>query len=212
MIELELTIKEKSMLEHYKELIEKSEFDEYDIYGFLVFVREYLPKGKWQLIKEIADTFVHRKKDKGIVYKNITNCINNKYLERNSKLVGYQGISDISWCKQWKEMMNYFGISVLSKTLREIQLCIFSLLQNIVYIKDKQKIGVFKIIFNDKNNQIALCTTEDNKESPFAVFSVIDHIIYYMNVDAISKDAIEVIRENGKLVLKIGDNIICSVK
>ncbi len=36
-----MTLKEQIILNHYKTIIEKRAFDEYDILGFLIFIRAY---------------------------------------------------------------------------------------------------------------------------------------------------------------------------
>ena len=47
--------KEQQIMKHYKMLIETKTFDEYDILGFLIFIRRHLSDDKHPNIKEFID-------------------------------------------------------------------------------------------------------------------------------------------------------------
>ena len=70
-----MDIKESNMLKHYKQLIENREFDEYDIYAFLILIRDHIPKGKLKIFRDFADAVAHREKKKGISKDEIMNLV-----------------------------------------------------------------------------------------------------------------------------------------
>ena len=96
-----LDTKERVILKHYKEIIENHLFDEYDILGFLIYIREKLDKGNFKFIPEFADLVAHRHRDKGIVMDNIREAIINDYQRENNKVKRYHGIKWKTWRKEW---------------------------------------------------------------------------------------------------------------
>lgn len=96
----------KKMLEHYKNVIENRSFAEYDILGFLIFIRRHLNKDN-VYIREFADLIAHRARDRGIVVDCITASIENNYqTEKGSKkVIGYNGLH----YEQWEKGMDFFG-------------------------------------------------------------------------------------------------------
>lgn len=71
-----MTEKELLDLKHYKNLIENRKFDEYDISGFLVLIREHITSKEHPLFRDFADGIAHRKRDKGIIYDKIEREVN----------------------------------------------------------------------------------------------------------------------------------------
>lgn len=60
-----MDLKAKFIMEHYKKLIENREFDEFDILGFLIFIRSFIkPNKQYPLIEEFADLVAHREREK----------------------------------------------------------------------------------------------------------------------------------------------------
>ena len=52
--------KANDIFKHYKYVIENRKFDEYDILGFLIFVRNFISKDKYKYIYEFTDLVAHR--------------------------------------------------------------------------------------------------------------------------------------------------------
>ena len=71
--------KEQQIMKHYKMLIETNTFDEYDILGFLIFIRRHLSDDKHPNIKEFAHLIAHRERDRGKVNNCIVTAILPKY-------------------------------------------------------------------------------------------------------------------------------------
>ncbi len=167
------------ILNHYRNLIENYLFDEYDILGFLIFIREQIreqiDKTKYHPILEFCDLIAHRDRDRGEIRDSIQNAINNSY-QRNErgKVEGYHGIDWELWKNEWKIIGDKFNINFEKdndKLLKEITICIFSLAQDTIY-KNNEKNIIGKVsVFIGNNKDIALVTME-NTSSPVIVFMI----------------------------------------
>ena len=210
-----MDIKESNMLKHYKHLIENREFDEYDIYAFLILIRDHIPNGKYQIFKEYADAVAHRKKNKGIMIDNIKTCIKNNYETINgTKVKDYHGFSIESWNSQLKDLMNNFNINVNKLIIKELTLCIFSLFQELIFVDESNnKIGKLVMLVNPDHNQIDLCTSEGTTNSLMVCFAKLDNIIITQDFfEVINNIPSEVVREKGVLKLKNSKGTICEIK
>lgn len=205
--------KEKIMFNHYKNKIENRTFDEYDIYGFLILIREHIPKGTLDLIHEFADTIAHRKKDKGIIINNIKNCIKNKYATINGKkVIGYNAYSKERWSKEWKKVMDLFNIKITKIILKEISVCVFSLFQNVEYTYENQEVGHLRLLINPDSNEIYLCTSATLEGSYLVCFTKIDNIVVQQNAsNIINSGPCEALRKDGVLQLENENGIICKI-
>lgn len=205
--------KEEKMLLHYKNKIECRLFDEYDIYGFLILIRNYITKGDLHLIHELADTVAHSEKDKGIIIDNIKLCKENRYKTSNGvKIINYKGFSPESWNKEWKKLMSFFSIKVDKIILKEITLCIFSLFQNVKYIGKNGKEGNLVLLIDPDNNQIYLCTSEGTAGSPLVCFTLLNNVIIKQDFSTFFDcDPAETFRDGGILKLKNEKGIICEI-
>lgn len=74
------TQKEKLILNHYRQILERRTFDEFDLIGFFIFIRSFIDKGRYPNIFEICDTIAHRDRNKGKANVSIKRIIQNKYL------------------------------------------------------------------------------------------------------------------------------------
>ena len=59
--------KERFMFEHYKKILEERLFDEYDILGFLIFIRRHISDSEYPYIRDFADLIAHRNRKRGKV-------------------------------------------------------------------------------------------------------------------------------------------------
>ncbi len=169
--EVNMNIKEIKMLEHYRYLIENRLFDEYDIYGFLILIRNYLPKKELRLVHEFADNVAHRERDQGLVFENLKNCRLNKYQTKDGKkVIGYIGYKPKTWNNEWKKLMNLFRISINSIILKELTVCLFSLFQEVNYVDENGKIGKLGLFINPDHNQISIYTSEEKSNSYMVCF------------------------------------------
>lgn len=202
------------ILKHYKNIIENKEFDEFDILGFLIFIRSYIENDiNFNSIKEFSDLIAHRERDRGKIMNSISNAIKSNYFyDINTKKVsGYTGISEMTWKKEWKDLGNKFNIQIDDIVIKEITLCIFSLAQKSIYNKDGYS-GVVEFDAISKDGEIALLTTEGNTNSFYICF------LKYGGYKVDSKcdvepilDIVYTFRDNGKLKLKCKSDTIIEV-
>ena len=205
--------KAKKILEHYRKVIEDEKFDEYDILGFLIFIRSYLDKNM-NIIREFSDLVAHRERNKEIVMTNIRNTIINRYAydENLNKVIGYSGISQEEWKNEWYKVGKIFNITLNEKIIKEITLCIYSLAQKTKYEDRSGNVGYIEFLAQSKFNNIGLATTEGRKDSLYICFTKYKGFNINENYDGIPiKNIIYTKRKNGKLQLLEGNNIITEV-
>lgn len=166
----QMDLKERLIIEHYKDILQKREFDEYDILGFLITIRRHLKKGNNSSIHEIADLIAHRDRDSGRVMKSIIGGVKNSYQTTNkNKIRDYYGIQETEWEKEWKSVGNLLEIDFTKELLDDVMLCIFSLAQYSHYEKDG--ISGEIVLMHDDEGYLYLTTTEGKPHSLHVCFS-----------------------------------------
>ena len=204
-----MDLKEKKMLQHYRDIIENKSFDEYDILGFLIFIRRHIVD-KNSYIQEFADLVAHRERNRGIVIDCIRVAIANNYQteDNGKKVIGYQGMNYDTWVNQWKEIGVDYNISLNEDIIKEITLCVFSLAQHTKYNDQKGNSGKMSL-FQGKDNSLALTTSEDNPRSLFVCFAKFGNFNFVRKLSAgFLRKPVETVRENGILRLLDEDGYI----
>lgn len=207
--------KELINLEHYRQLIENRKFDEYDIIGFLILVRQYLSLEKNPIFFEVANGIAHRERNQGKIYDSIYFSISNNYLiDNNGHVQGYNGVQDEKWKKECKSISEQFDIKITPIISIELAICIFSILHRSNYITDDRsnnkliKIkGSIEIITKDDN--VSLVTSDDKNKRCICFMKI-------KNIDIIKKNyfvltPVETYRKNKFLFLKEKDKDILKV-
>ncbi len=168
--------KEKIIFLHYKDKIENLEFDEYDILGFLIFIRRhiYTDREKYENIIEFCDLIAHRERNQGKAINAIKGGIYNQYQTRDdsNKLKGYSGIYQEIWKKEWENFFDEFKITYNDKTILEITLCIYSLAQYTKYIFGKNNKCIAEMsLFQEEDGSLTISTKEIKDNTPFVNFA-----------------------------------------
>ena len=206
------TSKELRMITHYQKILMKQDFDEYDILGFLIFIRSYCKHSGLDLIYEFGDLIAHRERNKGRIMSCIEAAIKNCYdvQKKNSNcLVGYRGIKWDEWKSQWKVIGEEIGAEISDQLLQEIMLCIFSLAQDTKY-KCSRKDGKNEYcgyirLFQDSMGKISLCTTEGKPGSCYVCFMIAEGVEgLNRELDGVIVEPVESFRLEGMLHVKIG--------
>lgn len=169
-----MDLKAMFILKHYRELLENRKFTEFDILGFLIFIRSFIDKNpKYRLIEEFADLVAHRERERGIAMDCIAIAIDNKYrCKDNSKEIqGYDGIDENYWKKEWNNLGSEFRITINDGIIKEITLCIYSLAQKTIYADKKEHKGTIEFGADSRTGEIALLTTEGRNDSLFVCFA-----------------------------------------
>jgi hypothetical protein len=208
---MQLNQKETLMLRHYSKLLDEFLFDEYDILGFLMLIRERIRKEKtYPCILEFSDLIAHYERDRGLVFDAIKTAIDNGYKTTDGKrIIDYKGIDETTWISEWDGLLTELNISVNKRLLDEITICICSLANGSSYYNEKSRhSGIMYLGFSE--NKIALVTTEGERNSLHITFFVYSGIS--LNVDRkydFGKWIGETVRENGSLRMrdKSGDYI-----
>lgn len=208
-------MKENVILNHYKYLFENYLFDEYDLLGFLIFIRERINELDCPFIQEFCDLIAHRKRNKGIIKDNILNARNNLYSSnRNNKVIGYRGIKWDKWINEWKRVEELLEINFLKdnkKLLKEITICIFSLSQHTEYYDGDNSIGKVDV-FIDSSKKIALITSENEIHSPLVCLMTIGPFLNINEQDrGFINKPLEIKRINNSFCLYCGDKIILKI-
>ncbi|HAB67013.1 hypothetical protein [uncultured Clostridium sp.] len=229
--------KEKSDLKHYKYLIENRKFDEYDIVGFLVLIREHIDMNKNPIFHDFADGTAHRKRNQGIIYDCMydaeLNCYNlddkgniisvktdingNPVLFSktvDNKIGGYSGLEYIRWEEECNHISSQFDIKITPIIAKELLLCMFSIFHRaLIETDNKSKRKAVSIkgsieLLSGPNNSISLLTSDDNKKYTACFMKIAD--VTVLKTDFLM-EAVETFRKNGMLYLKEKDEIILKV-
>jgi hypothetical protein len=170
--------KEELMFEHYKKVLANDEFDEYDILGFLIFIRRHMKGSRYKLIIEFADLVAHRGRDRGMVMDAIKGAIKHSYqTEPGSKHIkGYHGIDYDDWKATWETLGKEYHIDFTDKRISDITVCIFSLAQYTVYDDGTHK-GRIEL-FQQNQCELFLATRENKNRSPYINFAICPSLIF----------------------------------
>lgn len=203
--------KEKQILKHYRVLIESNEFGEYDILGFLIFIRRHLNYNEYPNIREFSDLIAHRMRDRGRVNECIVAAIEGEYQteENGKKIAGYNGMDYKLWVNEWKNIGNVINIKFSDDIIEDLTVCVFSLAQFTCY-NDKEHRGSGRLeLFIGKDGSLALATTEGNPRSLYICYSMFGNFKTCREVSAghLCKP-VEAVRVNGKIRLKDSEGYI----
>ena len=207
---VEFDEKELLWLEKYKYIIESYSFDECDLLGFLIFIRNFVNKHEKELnyIKEFCDLVAHRSRNRGIAMSAIKSAEKNKYcLNEDGTVKGYHGIDSKKWIDQWKLLFNWLEFKVTDRMIQEITLCVFSIAQGM-----ECRNGTFKgeiHLFQNQNGNLYLTTCEGEKDSQFINFACsgkYDFKFFY--VFGYIDETVITYRENNELHLKSKNHLI----
>lgn len=200
---VQLDEKQKQMLQHYNKLFDEFLFDEYDILGFLMLIREHIRDGNpYPCILEFADLIAHRARTRGQVLGAIKAAIDNNYETYDGRRVkGYNGINEARWKSEWSILLSELNITVNKRLLDEITICICSLANASKYDDGIGHTGILYLGFS--NNKIALITTEGEGDSLHISFFVYSDLEFDVNRKyGFGKWITETVRENGILKMK----------
>ena len=162
--------KAKYILAMYRERIETFEFDELDVLGFLIFMREYFRADDFPSIYEFCDLVAHRFRNRGRVYKSIESAVGNDFKTDpvSGKIIGSKGVYGEIWTNEWQAVFRTYEIQYSERTIREITLCIISLAQKTMYVSGEIR-GRLEVIIDYYNN-IDLCYCQDLPDRLYVTF------------------------------------------
>lgn len=198
--------KAKVMLAYYRELIETEKFDEYSIYGFLIFIRSYIQKAEYPALYEFCDMIAHRERDRGRAYDSIVNAKKNHYVSdmKTKHVLGYNGIFYNEWVDDLEKVGREFNIQMTETAMRDIVLCILVMAQYCKF-RNEARFELFQFL----DGSIGLTTTEGQSDSYFVLFCKVGPFQFlYQYAAGHINEPIEALRIDGKIRLKAKNRYI----
>lgn len=170
--------KEIEILNHFKKIIENREFDEYDILGFLIFIRDHI-KDNYYYIPEFSNLIAHRERNQGVVMKCIADAIKNQYQTKSDgkTVIGYCGMRYETWVSEWKRFASQYNFSLDKNIIKEITICVFSLAQYSNYEDEDGNSGHVEL-FQGKDNSLGLITVGNEPGSLYICFAKCDNFAF----------------------------------
>ena len=218
--------KERFLLEIFKSKFQSRSFEEIDVNSFLIFLRSHFEKNEKSLFSyyhDCGNLVAHRKRSAGIALQSIQSAIDNHYsIKSNStEIQGYNGIDTMQWNEQWLNLGKAINISFTNEIIREITLCVLSILQFSQYsfpkssknISSSAPIGVMYLI--QGKDQLVICSHENKPTSPYVTYCKLDKVSFIKRYDNfVVKDATYAKREAGvlRLINDKGNYIIQMMK
>jgi len=207
--------KAKLILSNYKIKLEELSFDELDILGFLIFIREYVRNDDFPSVHEFCNLIAHRNRDRGKVCRSIEVICNKNFnvsthVDDKGKVKSSEGISEKDWKDEWLRIFSKFKIEFSDIILKELTLCIISLAQKTEYQSAKMsgESGSLEVFIDYKGN-IDLCY---RKNSPLSVCVTFlkggQWILSDYDPQGEVDTPIITIRVNGQLRVKCGERFI----
>ena len=202
--------KEQLVLSVYREKIENNLFDEQDISSLLIYIRSLLDaadREKLCNISDLCDYVAHRDRDEGRAKDGILAAIMNDYRTKgkSNKIAGYQGIMPDKWRKEWNYLGALLNMNISDATLKEISICVISMLQSAVFYEDKhpdansRPMAKMEILQGD--DFIDICSTEGFSNSKYIVYFKVNKLCFHKKYNILVDDAVYAKRENGQLRL-----------
>lgn len=197
--------KAEQMCEEYCKKVVERNFDENDVYGFYIFIRNYLDKiqGKYPWIAEWADLIAHRPRNQGKVFWNIKNAEKNNYtvLEGTRIIKGYKGMAEGVLEKEFYRLFKKLGYEISKQIQKELVLCTFSIVNFSQYKigGSSKKIGQVRL-WQTKTG-LALLTYAGGKDDTYIFLSNLtgDYIHTDFSAGRIEKP-VKALRKQGELL------------
>ncbi|TWE05239.1 hypothetical protein FB550_103417 [Neobacillus bataviensis] len=207
--------KEQSLLHYYYEKLVGNTFDEKDLYGFLLVIRNQ--SKEIRSIQELSDFVMLRDQHQGYVKQYLFET--KKKFESLGKTKSAFRIEDVFSFKEIKNGLNKtlaaFGLEGLSnEQVNDFVTCLISVLQQVMIIEDDLEIG--KLYFALSNKQIILMAEVEVTQNLFkktnAVFPVLTANNSYVDIKKQDRydtpylfvdKIVEVTNEKGKLEITI---------
>lgn len=201
----EMDRKIQQSLRHYLELFASRNFDEYDVYGFLILVRDNV--SGW--LHDFSDLVAHRKREKGKIYSVIEKTLLNLgqdgeiILEQDGKKVKwYKGIQNNALQNEIKNFAGRYGYNLTKDILNEIVLCIFSIAHLSEYYFDN--LGFSRMRLTIASDNTLMLNTEINYNGDWkgtVGFAKLEYNPIISKDEWWLNEPIEILREDGEIVV-----------
>lgn len=193
------------MIKHYTELFNNRKFDEYDVAGFLILIRNDGIMKNEPFIYDFANIVAHRARTRGAAYTAMSTAIRNNFkLDENGKVEGFSGPGYEDLIKETKKLSEKYNFNAEKDFCREFVLCLMFIAQNVTCEYNNQIICELQL-FQTKNNNIALVAMGKDNSVCYSLYeSKIDFENRYSW--GLINGAVEAVRIEDKLELRFCEN------
>lgn len=198
--------KEIQMFDYYYEKLSLNTFDEKDIYGLFILLRNHAKRDSW--VREIGDLIAHRKKERGNLFDSII-AAREVSLYHSGKVPGSKGIQTNDFVSMFNSLLGQLGYRILdNEKVVDVLLCVFSIAQHTKYY-DEKNISIGRLFIHISEASIELLTDTDRPQH--IILGTIDN--KYMTTSAkmplfCLDKPITVMRDNGRLVIEYDSMIL----
>jgi hypothetical protein len=154
--------KEKALVKEIRSKIIRNKYDETDILGLLILLREHSSLGS--ATREFADFVAHREKSKGTIHNYLVDGIEkvhrvlNKQLDKQAmdRPLGFGSVYSSTDLKDsLNHVLSMIGVAnVDSYETNDILLCIMCLLQDVRIVQRNVVIGVLELCYTERHIQL----------------------------------------------------------
>ncbi len=197
--------KRNGILKHYVKRFNTMLFDEYDVMGFLILIRNQELKEYSPVLYDFSNIVAHRDRTKGIVFNAMNSAFKYGYkLNLKGKVTGFTSPSIQSVISEIKQIADQYMITATKDFIMEFILCLMSIGQHVV-CEENQRFLCKLELMQGADNTLALIAMGSEAS--------VCYLHYNYKVDFKQtysagwiRDAIEMIRVNGKLEAHFCEN------
>lgn len=155
--------KTEGVIAHFVKAFNEKSFDEYDVMGFILTIRNDKLKKEQPFLYDFANIVAHRTRTEGIALNAMKKAIDNGFkLNSKGKVLYYNGPSYNCLTKEIKEIAAKYGIDADKCFIKEFILCLMVIAQHTV-CEDENHNNICTLeIFRTKDEKLALVTVGDN--------------------------------------------------
>ena len=195
--------KMEGVIAHFVKAFNEKTFDEYDVMGFILTIRNDKLKEEQPFLYDFANIVAHRTRTEGIAFNAMKKAIDNGFkLNSKGKVLYYNGPSYNCLTKEIKEMAAKYRIDADKRFIKEFILCLIVIAQHTVCEDEKHNNICTLEIFRTKDEKLALVTVGNNASVCYLLCD--SKIILSKHYEAGHiTEAIEVLRVGGCLEIHV---------
>lgn len=188
------------IIKHYVELFNNHMFDEYDVAGFLIIIRNDNLRAKQPYIYDFANIVAHRTRTEGVAFNAMKKAIDNKFaINLKGRVIGFCGPSYASLKKEIESLADKYGYICDEEFCKEFILCLMSIGQDVMCEEDGKMICELKLS-QGLNNKLSLDAMGEDASVCYSLYNPKYNFENEYSAGLIT-EAVEAIRDNGKLEL-----------
>lgn len=189
-----------SIINHYITLFDNRLFDEYDVSGFLILIRNDGIEQNQPFIYDFANIVAHRTRTEGVACSAMNAAIkNNCRTNSKKKVIGFNGPSYNTLVKEIKILSYKYGFNAENDFCKDFILCLMSIAQNVICKTNDEKICELRLA-QGRNDTLALIAVGEDVSICYSLYGAKLSFENEYTAGQIPA-AVEAIRINGRLEL-----------